>query len=85
MALGTQMVDFIGLKAVKQPHQTRRVGEIGKVQKQPRLALVPIWKDAIDAGSIETAGPALNAMNHIAFIQQKFSQVGSILTGDSCD
>src|SRR5262249_7378911 len=85
MALRTQIVDFLRLEAVEKSEQARRVGQNRKMQEQPFLVLMLIRKDIVDARRVEAAGPALNAMHHVALLQQKFSQVGAVLTCDACD
>jgi hypothetical protein len=83
MALSPEVIDLIRLKAIQQPDQTCCVREIRKVQEQPRFAFMPVGKDAVDAGGIETARPPLDAMHHVTFFQQKFRQVGAILTSNA--
>src|SRR5277367_2870853 len=83
MALSSEVIDLIRLKAIQQPDQTCCVREIRKVQEQPRFAFMPVGKNAVDTGSIETARPPLDAMHHVTFFQQKFRQVGAILTSNA--
>ena len=39
----------------------------------------------IDAGSVERARAANNAMNFVALLQQQFRQITTVLTGDASD
>lgn len=40
--------------------------------------------EMIDTVRIEQGGPAFDAVDFIAFLQQKFSKVCTILAGDAC-
>ena len=39
----------------------------------------------IDPGGIKTAGSALDAMHHIALLEQELRQVAAVLAGDAGD
>src|SRR6202789_4232840 len=52
-----EVIDLIRLKAIQQSDQTCGIREIRKVQEQTRFAFMPVGKDAVDAGGIETARP----------------------------
>ena len=41
--------------------------------------------DVVDALGVERAGAALDAVDDVAFFQQKFGQVGAVLPGDAGD
>jgi hypothetical protein len=55
------------------------------MQKQSHAIDVGIGVKMIDAGSIEGAGPANNAVDFIALLQQQFGKITSVLTGDTSD
>ena len=44
------------------------VGEIAVVQHQPRIGLVGVLVEVINAAGVEAAGPALDAVHHIALL-----------------
>ena len=44
---------------------------------------VGILIEVIYSGCVETAGPALDAMHRIAFLQKQLSKVAAILSGDA--
>jgi hypothetical protein len=41
--------------------------------------------DVVNPLGVKRAGPAFDAVHDVAFFQQKFSQVGAVLTGDAGD
>jgi bifunctional ADP-heptose synthase (sugar kinase/adenylyltransferase) len=53
------------------------------VQKELCAFFVPVPVDRIDSFGIEAGGAANNAMNLVPFEQKKFSQIGTVLAGDS--
>jgi hypothetical protein len=55
------------------------------VKVKPGILNVRIFVDVIDPGGIEETGPALDAMDGIAFLEEKLSKVGTILSSDSCN
>ena len=85
MALGPQVVDLIGLHLLDDPDQVGAVGEVAVVQHQPRVGLVGILVEVINAAGVETAGPALDAMHHIALLQQQLRQITAVLPRDAGD
>ncbi len=85
MALGAQVIDLIRLHLLDDPDQVGGIGEIAVVQHQAWIELVGILVEMIDAGGVEAAGPALDAMYHVALLQQQLRQIGAILAGDAGD
>ena len=85
MALGTQVVDLIRLYLLNDPDQVCAVGEVAIVQHQARVALVRILVEVINAGGVEAAGPALDAMDGVALVQQQLRQIRAVLAGDAGD
>ncbi len=85
MALSTQVVDLIGLHLLDDPDQVGAVREVAVMQHQPWIALVGILVEVIDAGRVEAAGPALDAMHRVALLQEELRQVAAVLAGDAGD
>jgi len=90
MALGTEVVDLIGLHLLDDADQVAAVGEIAVVEDEPwgvasGGALVGILVEVIDACGVEAAGAALDAMHHIVLLEQQLGQVGAVLAGDAGD
>ena len=55
------------------------------MQKQSHAVDVGIGIKMINAGSVEGAGAANNAMDFVTLLQQQIGQITSILTGDAGD
>ncbi len=85
VALGAQVVDLIGLHLLHDADQVGAVGQVAVVQHQARITLVGVLVQMIDPLGVEAAGPSLDAMHHIALLEQQLSQVATVLTGDACD
>ena len=83
MALGRQIVDLVRLHLLDDPDQVGGIGQIAIVQNKPPVLFMRILVEVIDPVGVEQGGPSLDAVHLIAFFQQKFSQVGAVLTGDS--
>jgi hypothetical protein len=52
MALGTEVVDLIGLHLLDDPDQVAAVGEVAVVQGEARIALVGVLVEVIDPGGV---------------------------------
>jgi hypothetical protein len=85
MRLRPQIVDFIRLQIIEQLHHLHRVREIAVMQEQARAIHMRILVDVVDAAGVEAGGAADDAMNLIAFFQQQFGQIGTVLAGDAGD
>ena len=55
------------------------------MQHKARVTLMRILVEVIDPAGVEAAGPAFDAMHHIALLQQEFRQVAAVLPRDTCD
>ena len=71
VALRAEVIDFVRCQAIQKLRQTRRVGEVGEVQKQPRVSFVPIREEMIHPRGVEAARPALDAVNFIPLREQQ--------------
>ena len=78
MALGGQIVDFVGLNQGKNADQAGRIGEVAVVKGDFPLQVV-------DPGGVGDGRPADDAVNLIALFQQKFGKIAAVLTGDAGD
>ena len=85
MALGAEVVNFIGFEVVDELHEIHAISEVAVVEKKPGAVDVGVGVDVIDAGGVEGAGAADDSMNLVAFVEKKVGEVGSVLTGDACD
>lgn len=85
MALGSQVIDLIGLDALYYPDQAGAVGEITIVQLEVAIVYVRILVEVIDSICVKQRRTTLQAMHLITLAQQKFCQVGAVLSGNACD
>ena len=85
MALGTEVVDLIRLGLLDDPDQVGAVRQVAVVQHQPRVALVGVLIQVIDAAGVEAAGPPLDPVHRVALLQQEFGQIAAVLPGDAGD
>ena len=61
------------------------VGEIAVVQEQPRVRLVRVRVQVVDARGVEGAGAADDAVDFVAPVQEQLRKVGAVLAGDAGD
>ena len=59
--------------------------QIGIVQKQPFCIGVGIGVQVLQAGPFHGAGSTYQAVDFVAFFQQEFREVGTVLTSDAGD
>lgn len=85
MTLRPEVVDLVGLQLIEELGQIDRIREVAVVEEKPHPINVRILVKVIDAGRVEGAGPADNPVHLIALGDQQVGQVGTVLTGDSCD
>ena len=81
MGLGRKVIYFIGLDSLDDPDQAGGIGHITMMENEAAVLFVGILVQVIDPVCIEQRGPSLDAMNLISFFEQKFRQVGSVLSG----
>ena len=79
------MIDLVRLQIVKQLHQIYRVAKVSVMQKHPDAVDVRVGVKMVNAGSVERAGAANDAVDLVAFFQQQFGQITSVLAGDAGD
>jgi len=75
MAHGSEVVDFVWLRFLNDPDQIACIAQIAIVQLEVGVFDVRVLVDMVYALGIERAGPALDAVNDVAFFKQKFSKV----------
>ena len=73
MALSSKVVDLVGLNLLDDSDQISAVGEIAVMQDQAWIHLMRILIQMIDPGGVEATRPALDAVHHIALLQQELS------------
>ena len=90
MALGTEVVDLIGLHLLDDALQVAAVREIAVMKGRARrlscaISLVGVLIEVIDAGGVEGGGAAFDAVNGVALLQEEFREIGAVLAGDPSD
>ena len=85
VALSGQVVDLAGLSLSQYLGKRAGVAEIPIMQKEFRPLIVKILVDRINSLCVEAGGAPDDSVGLIPLGQQKFSQIGSILTGDAGD
>ena len=82
VALRAQVVDLVGLNVEHQVGQVLSIGQVTVMQKQFRTGFVRIPVDVVDPHGVEAAAAADDPVNFVAFFQQQFCQIGTVLSGD---
>lgn len=86
MRLSSEIVDLIGEDCVEPSTEGRGIGEIRIVKLHSSLVgVVGVDVDVIDPLGVEVGGAANEAVHLIAFVEEEFSEVGTILAGDAGD
>ena len=85
VALGAEVVDFVGIDGFEHPPQSRTVGQVAIVQGQPGAADMGIVVEMIDAIGVEEACAPHHAVDFISFRKQEFAEVGAVLPGNAGD
>ncbi len=85
MGLRAEIVDLVRLDLLHDVDERRRVGEIAVVEDELWMGIVRILVDVVDAIGIEERGAALDAVDLVAFGEEKLGEVRSVLAGNSCN
>jgi len=85
MTLGAKIIDFIRLDGAQNPIQGTGVIEIAVDQVETPMGHMRIFIDGIDATGIERTGTTHNAVDFVTSTEQKFGQIGPILSGNPCN
>lgn len=86
MRLSSEIVDLIGEDSVEPSTEGRGIGEIRIVKLHSSLvSVVRVDVDVIDPLGVEVGGTPNEAVHFVAFVEEEFSEVGTILAGDAGD
>lgn len=85
VTLAGQMIDLGRLHLPKNSPQRRRVRQIAIMKKEGRVVNLRIVSQMLDARSLQIARPADNPMDRVAFFQEQFGQIRSVLPGNAGD
>ena len=79
MGLCAEVVYLVRLYLLDDASQVGGVGQVAVVEDEPLVVYVRVLIKMIYTLGIERGGAALDAVDFVAFIQQKFSQIRAIL------
>ncbi len=85
MALRAEIVDLIRLHLLHDVDQAAGVGEVSVMQNEISVAYMRVFIEMIDPAGVKQRGTALDAVDLIAFPQQKIREISSVLPGDTRD
>jgi len=85
MALGAEVIDLIGLDVVQKVRELPGDSQIAVMKVDPRLGIVEVLVQMIDAVRIEGAGPTDQPVDLITLAEEKFGQIRSVLAGYAGD
>ena len=83
MAHGAQVIDFVRLRFLNDANQVAGITQVAVVQLKTRIVDVGILVNMINALGIEQAASAFDTMDDVTLFKQKFSEVGTVLAGDT--
>ena len=84
MTLRREVVDLVGFNIKKEISDTRSVGQIAMMQHESRM-IVRVFVNVVDSRRVECARSADKPVDFVAFLEEQFGQIGSILTSDAGD
>ena len=80
-----EVVDLVGLDLLDDVDERGAVGHVAVVKDELRVGIVGVLVDVVDTSGIEERGAALDAVDLVAFGEEEFGKIGSVLAGDSCN
>ena len=81
--LRTEIVDFVGLEVIEELHHLHGVGEVAIVEVELYTVHMRIAVEMVDTARVKGRGAADNAVNLVAFAEQKLGEIGAVLTRDT--
>jgi len=85
VALGPQVVDLVGLDLLDDLDQVAAVGQIAVMQEKAAIPFMGVLIQVIDSCGVEAAGPAFDAVHHIALLEKKLSEITAVLACDAAN
>ena len=85
VALGTQVVDLVGLDRVEVAHERGGIGQVGVVEMEPGAGGMGVRVEVLDAPGAEGAGAAHQAVDLVALGEEQLREVRAVLAGDAGD
>ena len=85
MALGGQIVNFVGLELVQELHQSHGVRQITIMKEQSLVVHMRILIQVVDATGVESGCAPDDTVDLVALAKQQFGEVRAVLASDSGD
>ena len=85
MALGDEVVEFVGLHLLEDADQAGGVGQVAVVEDEAPVGGMRILVEMVDAVGVEQRAAALDTVDFVAFLQQEFGEIATVLAGDAGD
>ena len=85
MGLSAEVVDFVWLRFLNDAGQVAAVAQVAVVQLEAGVVHMQVLVEVVYALSVERTGPAFDTVDCVAFVQQEFGQVRTVLAGDASD
>jgi hypothetical protein len=85
LALGGQIVNFLGLNPAQEPGEAAAVGEIAVMEEEPFFVCVRVFVNMVEPPGIERAGATDEAVDFVSFGKEKLGEVRTVLAGDAGD
>lgn len=85
MGLRAQMVDLVRPDVVNQVCKLLHAGEVSIMEEQPRVRVMEVLIEMVDAAGVERAGPADEAVDLVALGKQQFGKIRPVLPGNAGD
>jgi len=75
MALRREVIDFVGLDALDDAREARRIRQVAVMQLQALVRVVHIAVKVVDPVGVEQRRATLDAMHLVALVDQQLGQV----------
>ena len=85
VALRREIVDLVGLRFLHDPDEIGGVRHVSIVEKEMDVLLVRVFVEVVDPVGVKLTRPALNAVDLVPLVEQKFGKVRAILPRDARD
>jgi hypothetical protein len=80
-----EVVDLVGLGFLHDADEVAGVAQVAVVEFEAGVLNVRVLVDVVHPLGVETAGAALDAMDDVAFCEQKLGEIRAVLAGDTGD
>lgn len=86
MGLSSKVVNLVGIDSINPTAKRRGVGEVRIMELHAGfMGIVGIDVEMVDPLGIEIGRSAYEAVDFVAFVEEEFSEVGTILTSNTSD